>query len=140
MEIPWRERARMPGDKIKLSSREGMKYSAGSALVLLLATSSVVAADDKADVTAAMNAWKAGLAAACSSDGPAKILPLYAEDGVLGADFKAIADFGGDNGAALCAACAQFIVSEAIAGLPGLARCCGPGGESQPGRQLLAPA
>jgi uncharacterized protein (TIGR02246 family) len=41
------------------------------------------AADDKADVTAAMEAWKKNLAAACGGGGPDKILPLYAEDAVL---------------------------------------------------------
>jgi uncharacterized protein (TIGR02246 family) len=45
--------------------------------------SSAAAADDKADVIAAMNAWKDSLAAACGGGGATKILPLYAEDSVL---------------------------------------------------------
>lgn len=53
------------------------------AVVFALAMSSPAAADDKADVTAAMNAWKDSLGAACSGGGAAKILPLYADDGVL---------------------------------------------------------
>ena len=52
------------------------------AVVFALAMSSPAAADDKADVTAAMNAWKDSLGAACGG-GAAKILPLYADDGVL---------------------------------------------------------
>jgi uncharacterized protein (TIGR02246 family) len=55
----------------------------GSTVMLALVISSAAAADDKADVMAAMNAWKDSLAAACSGGGPAKILPLYAQDGVL---------------------------------------------------------
>ena len=51
--------------------------------MLALVMSSAAAADDKADVIAAMNAWKDNLAAACGGGGAAKILPLYAEDGVL---------------------------------------------------------
>lgn len=40
-------------------------------------------ADDKADVVAAMEAWKAKLSEACAAGDPAQILPLYAPDGVL---------------------------------------------------------
>jgi len=39
-------------------------------------------ADDKAEVTTAMNAWKTQLTEACSKDA-SHILPLYADDGVL---------------------------------------------------------
>lgn len=55
-------------------------YAFASAFVLV---SSGAFADDKADVTAAMGAWKDSLAAACGGGGASKILPLYAEDGVL---------------------------------------------------------
>lgn len=60
-----------------------MKYSIAIAIGLTLILTAPAAADDKADVTAAMNAWKDNLAAACSGGGAEKILPLYAEDGVL---------------------------------------------------------
>jgi uncharacterized protein (TIGR02246 family) len=60
-----------------------MKRPISSAFVLALVMSNPAAADDKADVTAAMNAWRDSLAAACSGGGAAKILPLYADDAVL---------------------------------------------------------
>lgn len=53
-----------------------------SILALLLVPATTAMADDKADVTAAMEAWKSGLSEACSKDA-SHILPLYAEDGVL---------------------------------------------------------
>lgn len=55
-------------------------YAFASAFMLV---STGAFADDKADVTAAMGAWKDSLAAACGGGGVSKILPLYAEDGVL---------------------------------------------------------
>jgi uncharacterized protein (TIGR02246 family) len=60
-----------------------MKRSMGLAVALMLVMSNAAAADDKADVTAAMNAWRDNLAAACGGGGAGEILPLYAEDGVL---------------------------------------------------------
>jgi uncharacterized protein (TIGR02246 family) len=60
-----------------------MKRSMVGAVVFAFIFPNVAIADDTADVTAAMNAWKDSLAAACSGGGAAKILPLYAEDGVL---------------------------------------------------------
>ena len=60
-----------------------MKRSIGIVVVLMFVMSNGAAADDEADVTAAMNAWKDNLAAACGGGGAEKILPLYAEDGVL---------------------------------------------------------
>jgi hypothetical protein len=51
-------------------------------LALTLFAAAPASADDKADVTAAMEMWKSKLAEACVSD-PTKILALYAEDGVL---------------------------------------------------------
>jgi uncharacterized protein (TIGR02246 family) len=60
-----------------------MKRSMVGAAVFAFMLPNVAIADDTADVTAAMNAWKDNLAAACSGGGAAKILPLYAEDGVL---------------------------------------------------------
>jgi uncharacterized protein (TIGR02246 family) len=55
---------------------------AAALLVLALFAAGPVLADDKADVTAAMELWKTKLAEACASS-PDKILPLYAEEGVL---------------------------------------------------------
>ncbi len=52
-------------------------------LALMLTMIDPAAADEKADVIGAMNAWKENLAAACSGGGAGKILPLYAEEGVL---------------------------------------------------------
>lgn len=52
-------------------------------LMLALYSLNSAAADDKAGVTAAMEAWKKDLALACGGGGPDKILPLYAEDAVL---------------------------------------------------------
>jgi uncharacterized protein (TIGR02246 family) len=60
-----------------------MKRSLGIVVALMFVMSNAAAADDEADVTAAMNAWKDNLAAACGGGGAEKILPLYAEDGVL---------------------------------------------------------
>jgi uncharacterized protein (TIGR02246 family) len=60
-----------------------MKCPIAAALALTLVSIGTAAADDKADVAAAMNAWKDNLGAACSGGGAGKILPLYAEDGVL---------------------------------------------------------
>jgi uncharacterized protein (TIGR02246 family) len=60
-----------------------MKSSIGIVVALMFAMSNAAAANDEADVTAAMNAWKDNLAAACGGGGAEKILPLYAEDGVL---------------------------------------------------------
>lgn len=60
-----------------------MKRSIGIVVALMFVMSNAAAADDEADVTAAMNAWKENLAAACGGGGAEKILPLYAEDGVL---------------------------------------------------------
>jgi uncharacterized protein (TIGR02246 family) len=60
-----------------------MKRSIGIVVALMFVMSNAAAADDEADVTAAMNAWKDNLAAACGGGGAEKILPLYAEDGVL---------------------------------------------------------
>jgi uncharacterized protein (TIGR02246 family) len=59
-----------------------MKQSTCAILSLTLVSISPAFADDKADVQAAMNAWKQKLAVACSVD-PKEILGLYAEDGVL---------------------------------------------------------
>lgn len=60
-----------------------MKRSIATVLALTLTVIDPAAADDKADVAAAMNAWKENLATACGGGGPEKILPLYAEDGLL---------------------------------------------------------
>jgi len=60
-----------------------MKRSIATVVALTFTMIAPAAADDKADVTAAMNAWKENLAAACGGGGAEKILPLYAEDGVL---------------------------------------------------------
>ncbi len=60
-----------------------MKCSIAIVLGLTLTMTAPAAANDKADVAAAMNAWKDNLAAACGGGGAGKILPLYAEDGVL---------------------------------------------------------
>lgn len=60
-----------------------MERSIASLLVLSVALITPALADDKADVAAAMKAWKDNLAAACGGGGAGKILPLYAEDGVL---------------------------------------------------------
>jgi uncharacterized protein (TIGR02246 family) len=60
-----------------------MKRSIGIVVALMFVMSNAAAADDEADVTTAMNAWKDNLAAACGGGGAEKILPLYAEDGVL---------------------------------------------------------
>lgn len=60
-----------------------MKRSLGLAAGLMFVIAGTAAADDEAAVTAAMNAWKDNLAAACGGGGAEKILPLYAEDGVL---------------------------------------------------------
>ena len=54
---------------------------ASAALVLFSCVPA--AADDKAEVVAAMETWKASLATACEGGGADAILPLYAEDGVL---------------------------------------------------------
>jgi uncharacterized protein (TIGR02246 family) len=58
-----------------------MKQATAFVALALLATGPAFA-DDKAEITAAMEMWKVKLAEACASD-PDKILPLYAEDGVL---------------------------------------------------------
>jgi uncharacterized protein (TIGR02246 family) len=58
-----------------------MKQATAFVALALLATGPAFA-DDKAEVTAAMEMWKVKLAEACTSD-PDKILPLYANDGVL---------------------------------------------------------
>lgn len=60
-----------------------MKRSTVTATILTCLTFHPAAADDKADVNAAMNAWKDSLKAACGGGGAGKILPLYAKDGVL---------------------------------------------------------
>lgn len=60
-----------------------MKRLAVIATMLTSVSINVAMADDTADVTAAMNAWKENLGAACGGGGADKILPLYAEDGVL---------------------------------------------------------
>ncbi len=60
-----------------------MTRSIASLLTLALLLASPARADDKAEITAAMNAWKENLAAACGGGGAGKILPLYADDGVL---------------------------------------------------------
>lgn len=60
-----------------------MKRSIATVLALTLTMFDPASADDTAEVTAAMNAWKENLAAACGGGGAGKILPLYAEDGVL---------------------------------------------------------
>lgn len=48
----------------------------------LIAMGGPASADDKADVLAAMNEWKAKLATGCAGD-PQEIVALYAEDAVL---------------------------------------------------------
>ena len=60
-----------------------MKRSAVIATMLMAVSTNIAMADDMADVTAAMNAWKENLGAACGGGGADKILPLYAKDGVL---------------------------------------------------------
>lgn len=60
-----------------------MKRSLVIATLLACITLDTTAADDKADVTAAMNAWRDSLKSACGGGGAGKILPLYAKDGVL---------------------------------------------------------
>lgn len=60
-----------------------MKRSIATIVALAFSTVHPAAADDKADVAAAMNAWKEKLAVACSGGGAGVILSLYAEDGVL---------------------------------------------------------
>lgn len=60
-----------------------MKSSIATTFLLALALTMPAAADDKADVTAAMNAWRDNLKDACGGGGAGKILPLYANDGVL---------------------------------------------------------
>jgi uncharacterized protein (TIGR02246 family) len=50
---------------------------------LALASSSTAAAQDKAGITAAMNAWKAHLEAACDGGAVEPLLSLYAPDCML---------------------------------------------------------
>lgn len=66
-----------------LTMEDTMKRSSVLATILAFVSIDIAVADDKAAVTAAMNAWKDNLKAACGGGGAGKILPLYADDGVL---------------------------------------------------------
>ena len=57
------------------------RLAASSAALMLLAADPAIA-DDKADVTAAIESWGRTVADGCTSD-PNKIANLYAKDGVL---------------------------------------------------------
>ena len=59
-----------------------MQRLAASSVALLLLAADPAIADDKADVTAAIESWGRTVADGCTSD-PNKIANLYAKDGVL---------------------------------------------------------